>query len=188
MKENPITIGFDDAPFTFNSPSQKTTQLIGVVCQGTRLVKVLRKEIEIDGDDSTEALIELVKKAEKHVQYILTDTITFAGFNICNLIEIYERTGKPIIAVTEKEVNLESVKKALINKFSDSIYKAKIQYIINAGNLYETEIETAGGTSKIFFHSKGIEYNQINLLLQKICIDSKLPEPVRLAHIIGKLF
>ena len=188
MKEYPITIGFDDASFNFNSPSQRTTQLIGVVCQGTRLVNVFRKEIEIDGDNSTETLINIVKIAEKHVQYILTDTITFAGFNICNLNEIYERTGKPIIAVTEREVNLESVKKALINKFPDSIYKEKIQYILNAGNLYETEVETAGGTSKIFFHSKGIEFNEVNLLLQKVCIDSKLPEPVRLAHIIGKLF
>ena len=129
-----------------------------------------------------------MKKAEKHVQYILTDTITFGGFNICNLNEIYEKTDKPIIALTEKEVDLDSVKKALINKFPDSIYKAKIHYILNAGNLYETEIETAGGTSKIFFHAKGIEYEKVISLLQKICIDSKLPEPVRLAHIIGKLF
>ena len=187
MKEYPITIGFDDAPFNFNSSSQKT-QLIGVVCQGTRLVNVLRKEIKIDGDDSTEAIVELVKRGEKHIQYILSDSITFAGFNICNLNEIYEKTGKPIVAVTEREVDLESVKKALINKFPDSTYKAKIQYILNAGNLYETEIETAGGTSKIFFHPKGIEYDEVNLLLQKVCIDSKLPEPVRLAHIIGKLF
>ena len=187
MKENPITIGFDDASFKLKSTERKTTQLIGVVCQGTRMVSVVRREIEIDGYDATEALIELTKQNELHVQYILTDTITFGGFNIVDLNEIYNKTKKPIIAVTEREVNLESVKDALIKKFPHS-YKLKIQKIINAGNLYETDIETAGGFSRIYFHSKGIDPDEVELLLQKICIDSKLPEPVRLAHIIGKLF
>ena len=187
MKENPIVIGFDDATFKLKSTARKTTQLIGVVCQGTRMVNVVRKEIEIDGYDATEALIELTKQNELHVQYILTDTITFGGFNIVDLNEIYNKTKKPIIAITEREVNLDSVKDALIKKFPYN-YESKIQKIINAGNLYETEIDTAGGLSRIYFHSKGIDPDDVELLLQKVCIDSKLPEPVRLAHIIGKLF
>jgi endonuclease V-like protein UPF0215 family len=60
--------------------------------------------------------------------------------------------------------------------------------IVDAGNLYETEIRTAGGSSKIYFHFKGININEVEDLLEKVCIDSKLPESVRLAHIIGKLF
>ncbi len=187
MKENPIVIGFDDATFKLKSSARKTTQLIGVVCQGTRLVNVVRREIEIDGYDATEALIELTKQNELHVQYILTDTITFGGFNIVDLNEIYNKTKKPIIAITEREVNLDSVKDALIKKFPHN-YESKIQKIINAGNLYETEIDTAGGLSRIYFHSKGIDPDEVELLLQKVCVDSKLPEPVRLAHIIGKLF
>ncbi|HUW89315.1 MAG TPA: hypothetical protein VMV43_02210 [Candidatus Nanopelagicaceae bacterium] len=46
-------------------------------------------------------------------------------------------------------------------------------------NLYETVVETAGGLSKVFFHSKGISYTDVNSLFQKVCIDSKIPEPVR---------
>ena len=187
MKENPITIGFDDATFELKSTLKKTTQLIGVVCQGTRMVNVIRKEIIIDGHDATEALIELTKQNENHVQYVLTDTITFGGFNIIDLNEIYTKTKKPIIAITEKKVDLNSVKNALIKKFPHN-YESKIQKIINAGYLYESTVETAGGLSKIYFHSKGIEFDEVELLLQKVCIDSKIPEPVRLAHIIGKLF
>jgi endonuclease V-like protein UPF0215 family len=70
MKDNPITIGFDDATFEFHSES-KYTQLIGVICQGTRMVSIIRDEILIDGDDATEKLISLVKKKEKHIQYII---------------------------------------------------------------------------------------------------------------------
>ena len=187
MKENPIIIAFDDAKFELKS-AVKTTQLIGVVCQGTRMIKVVKNEIQIDGNDASEKLIELVKQNEKHVQYLLLDTITFGGFNIVDLEKIYTETKKPIIAVTEREVDLDSVKRALYNKFPKSVYYKKLQYIIRAGNLYETEIDTAGGLSRIYFHSKGIDPDEVELLLQKVCVDSKLPEPVRLAHIIGKLF
>lgn len=184
MKNYPITIGFDDAKFTFNSGS-KTTDLIGITCQGTRMVGMVKKEIIIDGDNATEVLIELTKQNEKHVQYIVTDTITFGGFNIIDLEKVYKVTQKPIIAVTEKIVDLEAVRKAVVKKFPNK-YKDKLQYIVNAGELYETFIETAGGYSKIYFHSKGIQISEVDSLLNKICIDSKIPEPVRLAHIIGK--
>ena len=186
MKNNPIIIGFDDASFDLKSGSKKT-QLICVVCQGTRMVKADSKEILIDGDDATEAVIELTKKNENHVQYILTDTITFGGFNIIDLNEIYSKTKKPIIAVTGREVNLESVIKTLIKKFPNR-YRKKLNHIINAGNLFKTEIETAGGISNVYFHYKGIELEEVKNLLRKVCIDSKSPECVRLAHIIGRMF
>ena len=133
MKENPITIGFDDAKFELKSSSKRFTYLIGVVCQGTRMVSVVKKKILIDGDDATEVLIELAKKSIKHIQYILTDTITFGGFNIVDLNEIYRRLKKPIIAITERTVDLDLVKKTLTNKFPNN-YKSKLQKIINAGN------------------------------------------------------
>jgi len=185
MKDFPITIGFDDAKFNFNSNS-KTTDLIGIICQGTRMVGMVKKEIIIDGDNATEVLIELTKLNEKHVQFIITDTITFGGFNIIDLEKVYDITRKPIIAVTERMVDLGAVRKAVGKKFPNK-YERKLQNIVNAGELYETLIKTAGGYSKVYFHFKGIQISEVESLLHKICIDSKIPEPVRLAHIIGKV-
>jgi len=186
MKDNPITIGIDDSTFDLKS-GLKTTQLIGVVCQGTRLVNVIRTEINIDGNNATEKIIELVRQNEKHIQYVLTHTITFGGFNIINLEQIYNELKKPIIAFNDQKVNLDSVINALIKKFPED-YREKIHYIINAGNLYKTRIQTAGGISSLYFHLKGIEISEVELLIQKSRIDSKLPECLRLAHLIGKLF
>jgi endonuclease V-like protein UPF0215 family len=186
MKDNPITIGFDDASFNLKSPSNKT-QLIGVVCQGFRLIKVVKTEITIDGYDATKKIIELVKQNEKHVQFILTHTITFAGFNIVDLNQIHNELNKPIIAFNERDVDLELVVNTLKQKFPNR-FNEKIKNIVNAGNLYHTTINTAGGLSKIYFHVKGIELNEVNSLLQKISIDSKLPESLRIAHLIGRIF
>jgi len=186
MKDNPITIGFDDATFELHS-NKKYTQLIGVICQGTRMISVIGDEIEIDGNDATEKLINLVNQVEKHVQYVLTHTITFGGFNLVDLNEIHEKSNKPIIALTESEPDFDSVISALKSKFPGT-YQDKIKKIVAAGDLYEVEIETAGGYSKIYYHCKGINITEVNTLIKKVCIDSKLPEPIRMAHLIGKLF
>ncbi|MFW9940041.1 MAG: DUF99 family protein [Candidatus Thorarchaeota archaeon] len=186
MKDNPITIGIDDSTFDLKS-GFKTAQLIGVICQGIRMVNVTRTEIDIDGNNATEKIIELVRQNEKQVQYIFTHTITFGGFNIINLEQIYNEVNKPIIAFNDKKVDIDSVVNALIKKFPID-YKEKIQYILEAGNLYQSRIQTAGGISNIYFHLKGIEISEVNFLLKKSSIDSKLPECLRLAHLIGKLF
>jgi len=186
MKENPIVIGFDDATFHLKSGSE-TTKLIGVVCQGIRIVNVVKADITIDGHDGTERLIELVTQNEKHVQFIFTHTITFAGFNIVDLEKIYNELNKPIIAINEKEVDLDGVTNALEKNFPIKANE-KIQHILNAGELYHTKIPTAGGLSSIYFHKKGINIKDVESLLLKICLDSKLPECIRIAHLIGRLF
>jgi len=185
MKENPIVMGFDDAMYQGFEASK--TQLIGVVCQGVRMVDTVKAEIKVDGSDSTDVLIELIKLKENHVQYIITDTITFGGFNIMDMKRVFREVKKPIIAIIDREINLDAVKKALMKKFPDS-YKEKYKFIINAGNLYQTDINTAGGFSTLYFHAVGIAINEVELLLRKTCIDSKQPECTRLAHIIGRLF
>jgi endonuclease V-like protein UPF0215 family len=186
MKANPIVIGFDDASFEIKS-RLKSTYLIGVVCQGVRVVQLVKGEITIDGNDATEKLIQLIKMNEKHIQYIFTHTITFGGFNIINLQEIYKKTQIPIICITNQMPDIEAVKSALKKNFPKD-YREKIKHIIKAGELYQTEIKTAGGLSKIYYHSLGISNQEVKQLLEKVCIDSKIPECLRLAHLIGRLF
>ncbi|MBN1801465.1 MAG: DUF99 family protein [Candidatus Lokiarchaeota archaeon] len=182
MKEYPIVMGFDDARYEgFDS---KTTHLIGVVCQGTRMVGVSIGKIDIDGTNSTDVLVSLVRLKENHVQYVITDTITFGGFNIMDIQRVYQETKKPVIAVVDRSVDLNSVKQALVKKFPDS-YREKLKLIISAGNLYQHEITTAGGNSTIFFHAIGIDIDRVRALLNKISIDSKQPECTRMAHLIG---
>ncbi|MHA1149544.1 MAG: endonuclease dU [Promethearchaeota archaeon] len=187
MKKFPIALGVDDASFNYYS-EQKTTQLIGVVCQGTRMVAVHRREINIDGINSTEKLIEIIKQNEKHVMYVLTDSITFGGFNIYDMKEVYSATQKPLIAVSEQEVDLNAVKNALEKKYNRETYLNKLRKILHAGNLYRAVIETAGGRTNVFYHCIGIETSDVEELLRILCIDSKLPEPIRMAHMIGRIF
>jgi endonuclease V-like protein UPF0215 family len=186
MKDYPISMGIDDARFDLKRGSS-TTWLIAVICQGLRLIEVIKTDIIIDGIDSTEKLIDLIRLRSKHVQFILTDTITFGGFNLMDMERVYTEVQKPIIAITEREVDLLSVKQAIIKRFPHN-YQEKLFLLDKAGPLYEININTAGGPTTIYFHSKGINYDEVKELLEKVTIDSKLPEPIRMAHLIGKMF
>ncbi|MHA1885867.1 MAG: endonuclease dU [Promethearchaeota archaeon] len=186
MKNNPIIVGFDDATFKLKSQSL-TTKLIGVICQGVRMVNVVQADITIDGDDGTKLLINLVKKMSNSVRFILTHTITFGGFNIIDLDQIYSELKIPIIAINESKVNLDAVIQALKQKYPDN-YRKKIQTITNAGELFQVEVPTAGGTSQVYFHSKGIDLEDVKSLLHKVSIDAKIPECIRMAHLVGRLY
>ncbi|MHA2398108.1 MAG: endonuclease dU [Promethearchaeota archaeon] len=186
MKNNPITVGFDDATFKLKSQSL-TTKLIGVICQGVRMVNVVQADITIDGNDGTKILINLVKNLSNSVQFILTHTITFGGFNIIDLDQIYSVLKIPIIAINERKVNLDAVIQALKQKYPDN-YRKKIQTITNAGELFQVEVPTAGGTSHVYFHSKGIDVEDVKSLLHKVSIDAKIPECIRMAHLVGRLY
>lgn len=186
MKDHPIILGIDDA--TFNLKSGNThTYLIGVICQGTRMVKVQKQRIKIDGDNSTEKIIKLIKDNEDFIQYVLTHTITFGGFNIMDLKRVNTQTQKPIVAVTEREVDMDAVEFALKKKYPDS-YPKKIEKIANAGKLHQMRIKTAAGYSPIYYHKLGLSIKKAENLLRKSSIDSKLPESVRMAHLIGRVF
>jgi endonuclease V-like protein UPF0215 family len=186
MKDQPIILGIDDATFSLKSGNEYT-YLIGVICQGTRMIKVEKQRIAIDGNDSTEKITQLIKNNQDFVQYILTHTITFGGFNIMDLKRVNTQTSKPLIAITEREVDLDAVESALKKKYPNT-YPKKIGKIENAGPLYQTKIRTAAGYSRIYFHKIGISIKKAKLLLSKSSIDSKLPEPVRMAHLIGRIF
>jgi hypothetical protein len=186
MKDHPIILGIDDATFKLKV-GKENTYLIGVICQGTRMVKVEKQRIKIDGDDSTEKIIRLINNNEDLIQYVLTHTITFGGFNLMDLQRVYRQTKKPIIAITERDVVLDSVKFALKRKYPDE-FEEKIEYIHRAGKLFHMSLETAAGLSSVYYHKIGISVQNAEDLLKKSSIDSKLPEPVRMAHLIGRIF
>ena len=150
--------------------------------------KVLDHKPNITMDDGGDLVTQLHTKRKKELQYVIAGTEeTTTGVNRQRIMAEKGDLMYPIIAVNDRKVNIDSVIKAIKIKFPN-MYKQKILNIVDAGNLFYAQIETAGGLSDIYYHSKGIEINEVDSLLQKICIDSKLPECIRIAHLIGRIF
>lgn len=72
-------------------------------------------KVEIDGDDSTAKIIEMVLNCKFYpqLQCIMTDGIAVAGFNVFDINEISSKTKLPVIVVIRDWPDVEKIKAAL---------------------------------------------------------------------------
>lgn len=171
-------LGIDDAPFPTHTKNE--IMLIGTIFRGgTWLDGVLRTYITGDGDDSTAKIIEMVNKTrhKDQIGVIMLDGITFGGFNIANIKEIFQDTGIPLIVIMRKFPNFEKIKKALL-RFED--HKERWKSIIDAGKVYRIE-----NKEPIHIQIRGIDLEDAREIVTLSTTRSAIPEPVRVAHLIA---
>ncbi len=168
----PRTISFDDGKFR---KTQKETIIIGVVTRGDEEVEnIASSKVKIDGDDSTEKIIEMVNNCKQNLKAIFLDGIAVAGLNVMDIERIHEKTGTPTIIISKDEPNKESMKKAIQNVSS------KEEKII--------KLEASGEPAKVgnsFIQCKGMKKSQVKKLLDETSGKNSLPKGLRLAHLIA---
>ncbi len=171
-------LGIDDAPFTPHTRNK--VMLIGTIFRGGLwLDGVLRTYIGGDGEDSTQKIVQMVNKTRHKDQIgaIILDGVTFGGFNIANIKEIFENTGIPVIVIMRKIPNFQGIKKALLN-FED--HEKRWNSILDAGKVYK--IENKG---PIYIQIRGIDLEDAKEIVLLSTTRSAIPEPVRVAHLIA---
>lgn len=168
-------IGFDDAPFARDHRGDVT--LVGVICSRTRLDGVVSGRVRRDGRNSTERMVELIEGSQfaGHLQAVLLQGIAVAGFNVVDVHALHARLGLPVLVVARRRPDLAAMRRAL---------RARVPGWRRKWAL----IEAAGPMEPL----RGIQVQRIGLggaeadaLLRATTLHGKLPEPVRLAHIIA---
>jgi endonuclease V-like protein UPF0215 family len=168
-------IGFDDAPFPRSH--RGNVLVIGAVYAGLRLEGVLSGKVRRDGTNSTHTVIRLVLQSRfaRHMQAILLQGITFAGFNVIDLQALFATLGIPIIVVSRKQPDLAAIKRALLERVPGG--KKKWALIEQAGLM-----ESVAG---VFIQHRGISLLDTERLIKRLAVHSALPEPLRTAHLIA---
>lgn len=175
MKKEIRILGIDDA--SFDKFRDKEVLVIGTVFRGGNFLDgVLSVKVGVDGNDSTEKLIEIINncKFKPQLQCIMIDGIAFGGFNVVDIDLLNKKTGIPVIVIIRRMPDIENIKKVLIklNK------KEKIGLIEKAG--MPTKI------NDVFVQFKGIGIEDVKKILKISCTHSFIPEPIRVAHLIGQ--
>lgn len=171
-------LGVDDGPST-----SENVLLIGVVLRGGSLVDgVLKTEITRDGTDVTDRLVELISGSRHRGQLrvVLTDGITFGGFNILDVQRAHEELDLPFIVVSKKRPNMKEIKAALKN-LPD--WKKRWGIIKKTGRIYEVRPKPRG--PPLFIQPVGINLEEAEKIIKISCLRSAVPEPIRLAHMIA---
>ncbi len=185
IKKEIRIIGIDDAPFV--PRSEGTARIFGVVFRGRLWIEgVLQTTIKIDGLDATQQISEMITVSPHlgQLRVIMLAGITFGGFNIVDINRLFEETKLPVIIVVEKKPDLQSIKVALEHT---SEWKKRWDIIQNAGPFYEYKTKK-NVKNPVFFQIKGLELKDAQKILKISAGVSHIPEPVRVAHLIGRSF
>ncbi|MGB9978697.1 DUF99 family protein [Methanobacterium sp.] len=171
-------LGVDDAPFPPHT--KNNVMLIGTIFRGgTWLDGVLRTYIKGDGTDSTETIINMVNDSrhKDQIGVIMLDGITFGGFNVVSIKEIFNETGVPVIVIMRKFPNFEKIRKALM-RFEDC--RERWTLIQEAGTVYKIE-----NKEPLYIQIYGIDLEDAREIVDIATTRSAIPEPIRVAHLIG---
>jgi endonuclease V-like protein UPF0215 family len=168
-------VGFDDAPFP--RAYRGDVLLVGAVFAGLRLEGVLSTKVRRDGTDSTERVAGLIEKSRfrGQLQGILLQGIAFAGFNVVDLYRLHELLSMPIVAVARKAPDMDAIRRALLSRVPGGVRKWELIERLGA-------MEPVAG---VFVQRIGVSLQDVEALLQRLAINSVLPEPLRTAHLIA---
>ena len=178
IKPETRILGIDDS-----SLHTDRVMIVGAVFRGGDwLDGVLRSYITKDGTDATDAIIRMVTKSKHfgHVSVLMRDGITYGGFNVVDITEVFEKTGIPVIAVMRDYPDLGRIRAAL-EHLSDP--GPRWEVINRAGEIHK--VVTRKGGNPVYLQHCGIELEDAMEVMRMSSTHSNIPEPLRAAHLIA---
>lgn len=171
-------MGIDDSPFT---RSDKSCYLVGVLMRMDFYIEgFVSNEIRVDGSDSEKSIIAiLTSKLGKNADIVMTNGITFGGFNLIDPERVSALTGKPVITVTKKMPDLGTMKDAIIKHLGDNEKVSVLERMVPEEIRLKSE-------KVLYCNYTGISLNDTRLILSKTIKQGAIPEPLRMAHLIGR--
>lgn len=170
-------LGVDDAPFL--RAHRGDVAIVGTVCARGRLDGVLRSRVRRDGVDATRRIAAMLETSPfaEHVQAIVLQGISLAGFNVVDLAALAKATGRPVLVVARREPDLVAVRAALVKVRG---WARKWALIERAGAM-----EPLAG---VWVQRVGLTPAEAAGLIEQSRVHGALPEPLRLAHLIAGAF
>lgn len=167
--------GFDDAPF--ERSHRGDVLVVGAVFAGTRLDGVLSTRVRRDGANATERLVECLERSRflPQLHAVLLQGIAFAGFNVVDLHALQRRTGLPVLVVGRRPPDLKAIRTALLEHVPGG--RRKWRLIEAAGPM-----ELVAGVQ---VQRAGISISDTESLLTSLQLHGRMPEPLRVAHLIA---
>ncbi|MCX8071893.1 MAG: DUF99 family protein [Candidatus Binatia bacterium] len=175
MRRLSNTVGFDDAPFHRRQAGR--VPVVGAVFASTRLDGVLLGSVERDGDDATDVFGRLVRESRfyEHIQVVLLQGVTFAGFNVVDVPTLSSELHRPVLVVARRQPNWDKLRRALWEKVPQG--RGKWQCLERLGPM-----EPLAG---VYVQRWNLSLDEAQQLLARTTLWGRLPEPLRVAHLIA---
>ncbi len=168
-------VGFDDAPFARDHRGD--VLLVGAVCSRTRLDGVVTGRVRRDGANATLRMIELVRASPfaESVRAVLLQGIAVAGFNVVDIHALARALGVGVLVVARRKPDLPAIARALSHTGAGAARKWRL-------------IERAGAMEPlrgVWVQRARLSSSDADHLLAVTTLHGKIPEPLRVAHLIA---
>jgi endonuclease V-like protein UPF0215 family len=168
-------IGFDDAPF--GKTHRGNVLVVGAVYATQTLVGVISGKVRRDGANATRVLAGLVRSSRFYSQLhaVFLQGIAVAGFNLVDLNRLHDALGIPVVVVSRRRPDLSAIRRALLDHVPGGARKWRL-------------IEQAGPMEPLkglFVQRAGLSLSEAEALIKRFAITSRIPEPLRTAHLIA---
>jgi len=142
----------------------------------------MRTEVEVDGMDATEKIASMIMGSPHYdqVRVVVLNGVTFAGFNVVDIKELFKKVGLPVITVTREKPDFKEIRKALENLPE---HDKRWEAMENAGKIIA--VHTRGDEETVYMQIVGISEKDAEKILRSTSTRSSVPEALRVAHIIA---
>jgi endonuclease V-like protein UPF0215 family len=179
-------LGVDDA--RFRRGHDPWTRLVGVVTRGGQWIEgCLQAPIRVDGGDATTQLAEMIRGSSHYDQLrvVMTCDTIFGGVNVVDLSIVAKQTGLPLIAVSDSKPDMARVADAFRRLCPDG-WQAKLAMLERSGPI--RPLESRRGRAPVYLQWAGLPFEQAAELVRKTATRSRIPEPIRIAHLVARSF
>jgi uncharacterized protein len=176
VKSRPHTLGVDDAPFAKRQAG--AVPIIAVAMEGNDVIEsVALGEFPVDGDGATDYLASWIAglRARPMLQAVILGGITIAGLGIIDVTALAERLGLAVLVVTRHNPARSELADAL-----------KAAGLLDRLTLLERTPRAYGISEGLYLAHAGVPRVEAERLLMATLGKAKLPEPLRVAHLIGQ--
>lgn len=176
MKREARVLAIDDAPF---HKGDARVPLVGVVTKGAKYVEgVLVSRVEVDGSDGTDVVIRMVWRSRFRplLRAVLLNGIFVGGFNLVDVERLHAETGIPVVAMVRSAPRPALVRRAVKTAFTD--WRPRWDDI-------ERLAPSRLPGSTLWASLAGIGPREAVGLIERLTVRGRLPEPLRLAHVIA---
>jgi len=133
-------------------------------------------QIGKDGMEATDAMLKMLRgsKFTNQLHLILLDGITFGGCNVVDLPRLSAEANLPAVAVMRRAPDMDRFR-LVVERLPDA--EERWRRVQAAGEIHQHQ--------HFFYQVAGAEKAVIGRALDRLTDQGKVPEALRLAHLIG---
>ncbi|MDH3214039.1 MAG: DUF99 family protein [Myxococcales bacterium] len=172
----PHVLGIDDAPF--DKGQHDPVPIVGVMMEGCDLVESIAiGAFPVDGDGATDFLGDWISglRAFSSVQAIVLGGITIAGLGLIDIESLSTRLGVPVLTVTRRD--------PATSQLADALESAGLRERLPMATGAPRAFRLVDG---LYISHAGTDRKQAARLVEATLRKSRLPEPLRIAHLVAR--